>query len=142
MPTSPNHLCSACGKRYDQHHGYAPVCDDDERFEQSGIIDREEGKPIIYGFLNGGSPEWWSVMAIAEDGNVLAGHLCSHEVYFLHDLGFGSSDWKHDKYNEHYPDGWQLVWVDRDDIDGHEGLQAAFTLGRALQQDQEAEAQA
>lgn len=88
--------------------------------------------PIIYCFLNGGSPQMWRVMAIADDGHVLAGHLCSSPVYFKHDLGIGS-DWKHDKYREHYPDGYVLEWVDRDDIAGHEGLQRAFELGHEIQ---------
>lgn len=71
--------------------------------------------PAIFCFLNGGSPEWWNVSAVAEDGEGLAGHICSSPVYFHHDLGL-TSDWKHDKYREKYPEGYRLVWVERDDL--------------------------
>lgn len=90
-----------------------------------------ESKPTIYGFLNGGSHEWWNVIAIAEDGTELAAHTCSSSAYFKHDLGFDDSNWKHDKYDAHYPDGWKLEWVERDDIaaGAHpEGLKRAFEL--------------
>jgi len=102
----------------------------------------ESSKPVIYGFLNGGSPQWWGVMAIAEDGHVLARHVCSSPAFFRHDLGFGDSDWKHDKYHAHYPQGWQLEWVDRDDIAGHAGLQRAFDLGNAIKAAEKQEANA
>lgn len=75
----------------------------------------DPSKPAIFCMLNGGSPEWWNVTAFAEDGEGLAGHICSSPVYFHHDLGL-TSDWKHDKYAEKYPDGYRLVWVERDDV--------------------------
>jgi hypothetical protein len=34
----------------------------------------------IYCFCNGGSPGWYVVMAMAEDGHVLASHVCSEEA--------------------------------------------------------------
>jgi hypothetical protein len=76
---------------------------------------QDPSKPAIYCFLNGGSPEWWNVSAVAEDGEGLAGHVCSSPVFFKHDLGL-TSDWKHDKYREKYPEGYRLVWVERDDL--------------------------
>lgn len=93
--------------------------------------------PTIYCFLNGGSPGWYSVMAISQDGHVLAGHVCSSSSFFLHDIGI-ESDWKHDKYREHYPDGYRLEWVERDEIDGHAGLQEAFRLGNERKEDDDA----
>ena len=84
-------------------------------------------KPKIYCFLNGGQREWWNVLAIAEDGTTLAGHVCSSPSFFRHDIGI-TSDWKHDKYDAHYPNGWTLEWVDREDIAAHKGLQQAFKL--------------
>lgn len=83
--------------------------------------------PTIYCFLNGGSPGWYNVLAIAEDGSALAGHVCSSPAFFLHDIGI-ESDWKHEHYRAHYPDGYRLEWVERDEIDGHEALQRAFAL--------------
>jgi len=61
--------------------------------------------------------------ALADDGKALASHLSSGEWYSQHDMGF-TSDWKHDVYNAHYPDGYELEWVD--DLDTHEGWQAAY----------------
>jgi hypothetical protein len=64
----------------------------------------------IYCFIEG---EWGdsdvSVIAVAEDGHVLARHVSSSEGWAQHDIGIGS-EWKHDKYREHYPDGYELVW--------------------------------
>lgn len=100
--------------------------------------------PVIYGFLNGGSREWWRVMAISEDGHVLGGHVCSHECFFLGDLGFiDDADWsnKREKYDEHYPDGYTLEWVEREDIAGHAGLQRAFALGTAMQENESTESE-
>jgi hypothetical protein len=50
-------------------------------------------------------------MAIAEDGNVLAKHLSSNTHWAKHDIGI-TSDWKHNYYKAHYPDGYELVWLD------------------------------
>ncbi len=50
-----------------------------------------------------------TVTAVAEDGTVLAGHYSSSEWWARHDIGIGS-EWKHDKYKAHYPDGYELVW--------------------------------
>ena len=74
-----------------------------------------------------------SAVAIAEDGNQLAGHTCTSEAYMSHDLGI-TSDWKHENYNKHYGEGnWQLEWVD--DVDIHVGLQKAFELNAKLAED-------
>lgn len=65
--------------------------------------------------------------ALAEDGKCLASHLSSNEDFSKHDLGL-NSDWKHDKYNSYYPDGFELEWVD--DPDNHEGWKKAFHLNK------------
>ena len=67
--------------------------------------------------------------ALAEDGKCLTSHLSSNEQFSKHDLGL-TSDWKHDKYQEHYPDGFELEWVD--DPDTHEGWRKAFNLNALL----------
>jgi hypothetical protein len=68
-------------------------------------------KPTIFVFCNSCAPEWHSIVALAEDGTGLAGHACSSHGFALHDMGL-TSNWKHDKYDKHYPDGWKLEWVD------------------------------
>lgn len=93
-------------------------------------------KPKIYCFVNGGAgTDWQHVMAIAEDGHCLAQHVSSHEAWAKHDIGL-TSEWKHDEYGEHYPDGYELEWVDNPRT--HEGLEAAYRLNQKLPTEQEA----
>ena len=65
--------------------------------------------------------------ALAEDGTGICGHFSSSIAFSKHDLGL-TSDWKHDLYASHYPDGYDLEWVD--DPDNHEGFQKAFELNQ------------
>lgn len=65
----------------------------------------------IYCFINGGNVSWYNVAALAEDGNYLSGHLSSNEHWARHDIGI-TSDWKHEEYKKHYPDGYELIWLD------------------------------
>ena len=50
--------------------------------------------------------------------NAIAGHWSSGENWCKYDMGI-TSNWKHDVYNEKYPDGYELVWlgcfVDKED---------------------------
>ncbi len=66
--------------------------------------------------------------ALAEDGTGLAEHLSSGVAYPKHDMGL-TSDWKHDIYRKHAPDGFVLEWVD--DAATHPGWQAALVLNKA-----------
>lgn len=50
------------------------------------------------------------VAALAEDGTYLASHYCSDEGFIAHDMGL-TSNWKHDAYRRHYPDGYELVYL-------------------------------
>lgn len=91
-------------------------------------------KKKIYCFNNGGSRDWYEAVAIAEDGTVLAGHICSHESFMRHDLGIDST-WKHESYNAHYGEGnWELEWIS--DPRNHEGLQAACKLNKLQQKNE------
>ena len=84
----------------------------------------------IYCLNNGGSVGFYEALAIADDGNVLASHLCSHEGYMAHDLGMTSS-WKHENYNEHFGEGnWVLVWID--DPANDERIKNALELNKKL----------
>lgn len=67
--------------------------------------------------------------ALAEDGHVLASHLSSGVGFAKHDLGL-TSTWKHEYYNKHYPDGYELEWVD--DPSDHAGVRAALSLNKQL----------
>ena len=73
-----------------------------------------------------------SAIAISEDGNVLAEHCCSHEVFMAHDLGIVGT-WKHEHYDKHHGKGnWELVWIS--DVKGDVRLQAAIELNSKLPQ--------
>lgn len=82
-------------------------------------------KKVIYGFVNGGSPGWYHIAAVCEDGETLAGHTCSDPGYGPHDIGV-TSDWKREAYAKHCPDGFEVVWVDNPDE--HPGLTEALRL--------------
>ncbi len=93
-------------------------------------------KKKIYIFNNGGPEGWMRAVAICEDGVIVTGHISSHEGFMQHDMGL-TSDWKHDKYNEHCgEDNWELEWVDTDDVvnSRHEGLEAALIKHQELAQ--------
>ena len=80
-------------------------------------------------------PDWWSGIALAEDGTALVGHVSSSKEWVKHDMGLNST-WKHDIYNHHYPDGYELVWVDGDrgdlDLEKHEGWMNAIARNKAM----------
>ena len=63
--------------------------------------------------------------ALAEDGEGLASHYSSSVSFSKHDMGL-TSDWKHENYKAHYPDGFELEWIDEADLGKHEGFQAAL----------------
>lgn len=69
--------------------------------------------------------------ALAEDGTVLASHISSNKAFSQHDMGL-TSNWKHEAYEKHYPEGFELEWVD--DPDNHPGVAAAYALNQSAQQ--------
>jgi len=48
--------------------------------------------------------------ALAEDGECLASHCSSDEIFSKHDMGL-TSDCKHDRYDKKYSDGYELIDV-------------------------------
>lgn len=89
-------------------------------------------KPKIYCWVNSGmGTDFQVVLAMAEDGHVLASHCSSSETWAKHDIGI-LGDWKHDAYAKHYPDGYELVWVDDAVPGAHPGLDAAYAKNKAL----------
>lgn len=91
-----------------------------------------EELPVIYGFNNGGSPNWLNGVLLAEDGACLGGHICSHESYMPHDLGVidGSRPDRHAMFREHYPDGYRMDFVPAAQVQTHSGLNAAYELNQ------------
>lgn len=92
-----------------------------------GAQQKENDVPKIFAFSNiigGGGGE---CLAVAEDGKVLASHWCSNEAWASHDLGV-TSDWKHEHYQQHYPDGYEMEFVASADFEKHAELQAALKL--------------
>ena len=85
-------------------------------------------KPKIFVWCNRCEPEWHSASAMAEDGTALGGHICSSHSFIAHDMGINENGWKRDIYAEHYPDGFEVVWVE--DPKHHAGLDAAYKLNQ------------
>jgi len=92
-------------------------------------------KPKIYCFSAVGGGDGIA-HALAEDGNVLGSHWCSHEGFVPHDLGVvdGSRPDRHESYKKHYPDGYDMEFVSADRLDEHEGVQKALKLNKAMTQ--------
>ena len=89
--------------------------------------------PAIYGLNNGGGPSILHAVAVAEDGTVLGSHRCTHECFMPHDLGVleGTRLDRHENsYQKHYPDGYRMEFVCRDEVPGHKALQKAIALNR------------
>lgn len=84
----------------------------------------------IFCFIQSGKDtDWVSTIAICEDGHCLAEHLSSDNCLALQDIGM-TSDMKHDRYKEHCPDGYDLVWLD--DPANSPELDAAYAKNQEL----------
>ena len=100
------------------------------------------GKPLhelpwIIGFNNGGSHGFLSACLLAEDGTGLGGHICSAEGYMPHDLGIleGTRPDRHETFREHYPDGYRMDFVQKDDVLKDPRLQKAYELNQKMERD-------
>lgn len=78
--------------------------------------------------------------AMGDDGTVLGSHLCSHEGYVPNDLGVneGSRLDRHETYKKHFPNGYEMEFVQAKEVTSHVGLQEAFRLNQ-LQGDEESQ---
>lgn len=65
------------------------------------------------------------VESLCEDGTFLSQHFSSSVSFAKHDIGI-NSDWQHDKYKEHCPEGFELIWVD--DPEDSEEMNAAYEI--------------
>lgn len=86
--------------------------------------------PIIYGFNNGGEPNHWRGMLLAEDGTCLGSHISSNEGFMIGDLGVlqGVSPTRQESFKQHYPDGYRLDFVSFRDVATHFGLNKAYDI--------------
>ena len=88
------------------------MCDKCKDEVVKALYENREGKSgKIYCLINSGKPNWYHVISISEEGLQLAGHLSSTITFAQHDIGV-TSDWKHDKYKKHYPEGFETIWID------------------------------
>jgi hypothetical protein len=69
-------------------------------------------KPKIYVFVANRWGDDYSMIAVAEDGDEVAGHVSSSPDFGKWDMGLGTSTRKHDQYKAKYPDGYELEWVE------------------------------
>lgn len=95
--------------------------------------------PKIFCFINSGKgTDWVASMAIAEDGTVLTQHVSSSDGFAQGDSGYLDTPMgqtKRRRFDEHYPGGWEVEWVDspRD----HAGLMAAYERNQAMRVEHE-----
>ena len=65
--------------------------------------------------------------ALAEDGTGIGSHISSNESFSKWDMGVTDPDgYKHKAYKAHYPNGYELEWVERANLDAHQGFQEAW----------------
>lgn len=99
--------------------------------------------PKVYCFVH---PDWskgWpgmvSAVAIAEDGTALAQHVSSNALWARSDIGYltdedgaakGPGKANRARFVEHYPEGFEAVWVDRPDPLAHAGVALALERNR------------
>lgn len=94
--------------------------------------------PKIFCFINSGSPGWYNVVAMSEDGDCLAGHTSSSDSWAMHDIGI-NSDWKHDLYKAKYPEGYELVWLPSQELESNVEFNNAIALNKAKSQSEVSE---
>lgn len=89
------------------------------------------GIPTIYALITGeirirpDGPKDYIVSAVAEDGDLLCSHCSSSIDWAKGDI---VNEAKHKHYRRKYPGGYQLIWLDEDELDDHPGFQRAKEL--------------
>lgn len=96
-------------------------------------MNTENKLPKIFCFIQAMNQFGYIVIAIAEDGEVLAEHCSSSEGYAKHDIGINSNH-KHDQYKKKYPDGYEVEWLNADQLSIHTGFQKAIELNQAQEE--------
>ena len=87
-----------------------------------------EELPFIIGFNNGGSPKFLHAVLMAEDGEFMGSHCCSHECYMRGDLGIleGTREDRHELFRAHYPNGYRMDFVSYNEVQYHDLLNKAL----------------
>lgn len=66
--------------------------------------------PRIYCFINSGQGTKFVITAaLAEDGHFVGGHNSSSDDWAKQDI---LGEWKHEEYRKHFPQGFELVWIE------------------------------
>jgi len=114
-----------------------------ERYTSPGALLASErhayapGKPKIFIVAERQGRGNYIGYALAEDGTGLGSHLSSSLTWTQHDMGV-ISDWKHENYRAHYPDGYELVWIGEWPREGtHPQFDAAYARNLAKGPDNE-----
>lgn len=83
--------------------------------------------PVIYGFNNGETSQWYEGGLLSEDGDILGGHFSSDEIYMPSDLGIvdGTRPDRHEAFRKYYPEGYRMEFVCIKDIPSHPEFNAA-----------------
>jgi hypothetical protein len=95
----------------------------------NGVIS-DNDLPKIYCFINGANSIGYFPVGLAEDGECICEHCSSSPWYAKHDIGF-NSEWKHEKYLAKYPQGFQLIWLEQEDMDG-DGIKDALRRNQLM----------
>ena len=66
-------------------------------------------------------------MVITEDGNGVINTEANNKIDAMINLGVYGTNF-HDQYNELFPQGWSIEWVD--DPENHEGVMQATKINR------------
>lgn len=78
-------------------------------------------------------------VALAEDGTTLASHVSSNAGFARRDMGVDSIR-KHDRYQKHYPEGYEvvdLIELSEEELDKHEDFLAVYRLHKMKSLEQE-----
>jgi hypothetical protein len=68
------------------------------------------------------------VVALADNGMCVGGHVSSSLSFAKHDIGINST-WHHEDYKKEFPDGYELIWKDNpNDLEILQAVQKNKTL--------------
>lgn len=73
------------------------------------------------------------VVALAEDGEFVAGHMSSSVAWAKNDIGITSTR-KHEHYQKEYPQGFELIWID--DIENDDRWKEAYAKNQAIRDEE------
>jgi len=75
----------------------------------------QDKRTRVFAFIMGRWGDDYSVGAVSEDGQGVAGHVSSSPEFAKADIGFGDTipgRGNRKRYDEFFPDGYKLEWID------------------------------